>query len=332
MRDMREHDGRGGRGVFIRVLVSLLCVMLACGMTHTQVQASGQTGTTREARAGDAWLAEIPVASLSERLAQLTPARPLEYFLLAEEVASEAKTRAARQLARELYVLAMRLDQRASGGRLTPSCLRGLTTVAADDRQRAWFAATARVAEQTTLNTGSVVKQRLALLEPTDQAAFDLATALGFARTGDGRRAESLLARPGVGQILDAYENVLNADGQINAGQLLRKWMRDYPSCPECRNRRVINRTDGPGTPVRSRLCGTCLGMPGPEMSEAELIAQLRTESSLLRGIHRFWSSQYLVDNGEPLRDPTPEAVAQVLNISEATPFFRNGLWTATEK
>lgn len=274
-------------------------------------------------------LSELPVKRLLERLTALSPDKPMDYFLLGEEVASEARTRNDRKLARELFVLAMHLDQQAgSPESITPSSLLALASLAASDRERHYLNATARVA-QTGLRSSSAQppKRRLAILQPTDQTGFDLATALGLSRAGEGRRSDMLLDRPEVAALLAAYEPVLNADGQVNALQTIRSWNQAWSTCPECRNRRTITRSDGPGTPARVRLCRTCNGQPGPDLTMNQLLGQLRAESVLLRGVHRFWSSQALVDEGQPLRDPTPEAVAESLQVDVSRAYFRDGAW-----
>ena len=51
--------------------------------------------------------------------------------------------------------------------------------------------------------------------------------------------------------------------------------------------------------------------LPGPQLSEEELIAQLRFEAVLLNGIQRSWSAQMVVDLGATLRDPDPEDLGE---------------------
>ena len=67
-------------------------VMLTCLLTATLLaQPAARVGTG--------------VHDLDERLAALAPSRPNDYFLLAEEVASEIGTDEGRALARRLFVL-----------------------------------------------------------------------------------------------------------------------------------------------------------------------------------------------------------------------------------
>ncbi len=324
-----------------RALGVLAVVMWACVIGISLVQTAPASGgerfgssTSGRAPAGDApdAYAELGVRDLRARLLALTPDKPLEYFLLAEEVGAEAKTRAELELARRLFVLSMHLGGEQGDEDLVTGSIIGLAVVARNDRERHWLLASARVLQSDLTPGATRTKARLALIEPTDDSAFAFAEALGFARTGDGRRAESLLNRPDVAKVLRVYEAVLNADGQLNAAQALQRWINEWPTCPECRNRRTVSRTDGPGTPVRTRLCGHCGGMPGPRLGDAELAAQLRTEASLLRGIHRFWSSQYLVDQGEPLRDPSPDSVASAFGVDVSMTLYRDGRWTSSPK
>ncbi|MBL0869014.1 MAG: hypothetical protein IBJ18_00370 [Phycisphaerales bacterium] len=274
-------------------------------------------------------LNDLAVRDLAKRLSALSPSKPMEYFLLGEEVASEARTRSDRKLARELFVLAMHLDQQAgSPESITPSALLSLASLSPSDRERHYLNAAARVAQTGPRSAAAQpAKRRLAILQPTDQTGFDLATALGLSRVGEGRRSDILLDRPEVAALLVAYEPVINSDGEINALQTIRSWNQTWATCPECRNRRTITRSDGPGTPARVRLCRTCNGQPGPDLTLNQLLGQLRAESVLLRGVHRFWSSQALVDEGQPLRDPTPEAVAESLQVDVSRAYFRDGAW-----
>jgi len=319
------------------VAIVAACLVLMPSAVRGSIAPSAERAAVASSRApvaegSDAWMNELGVRDLRARLKALTPEEPLGYFLLAEEVSAEARTRAELGLARQLFVLAMHGVPERGDEDLVISAIIGLGSVARNERERHWLTASARVLQTDIASGATRGRARLALIEPTDDAAFAFAEALGFARTGDGRRAETLLNRADVAKVLRAYEAVLNADGQVNAVQTLRRWVDEWPTCPECRNRRTVSRTDGPGTPVRIRLCATCGGMPGPKLSDAELAAQLRTEAALLRGIHRFWSSQYLVDQGEPLRDPSPESVALTFDVDVARPLYRDGRWTGVSK
>ncbi|CAN5764339.1 hypothetical protein BH11PLA1_BH11PLA1_03860 [soil metagenome] len=275
-------------------------------------------------------LAQSAVPNLAARLEALAPADPAAYFDLAEELASEARTPVERTLAQQLYLRALRsaqLSGRDADRPLIPGALRGLASLARLDKDRHWLEATARVLEATPGTGTPAPRSRLALLEPSDQTAFDLATALGLARAGEGIRAEKLLEKPAVARLLAVFGSVLNAEGDSGAANKVLQYVRAVPVCPECKNRRVVTRSDGPGTTARPRLCATCNGMPGPDLTEAELIAHLRTEAALLRGIHRFWSSQYLVDQGAPLRDPVPDAVPETLGLDADSMYWAGGQW-----
>lgn len=75
-------------------------------------------------RASSSDLASIPLPRLGERLAGLAPDQPEAYFDLAEELAAESASPAARALARRLFVLAFTTDSARPGprvGELGPS-------------------------------------------------------------------------------------------------------------------------------------------------------------------------------------------------------------------
>ncbi|MBL8991288.1 MAG: hypothetical protein JNJ48_06885 [Phycisphaerae bacterium] len=272
---------------------------------------------------GQPGVAAIPVPRLSERLARLSPDDPTAYFLLGEEVASESVDRSSRDLARTLLVLAMHLDRAAGGtGNLTPSVCLALASLTPREGERRWLVAVARASERRAGERAG--RTRPPGLAPVSElVAFDLATAFGLIRAGEGRRAEQLLAKPAVAELLSAYENVLDDEGIVGGAQRLRRWAEQWQSCPECRNRRIVTRGEG----GKARLCPTCGGSPGPKLSEAELLVQLRMESALLRGIHRLWSAQYLADGGEPLRDPDAADLPATYGVDTTRTVWREGQW-----
>lgn len=271
-----------------------------------------------------AGLADIPIDNLSQRLEALRPTDPVAYFRLAEEVAEERDAPAARPLARRLYVLAFELDRAANPptGLAASACLglAALTTVQSEQR---WLRALAIQFEPPAL--GDQSPQAALRIDPPavpERAALAVASALGALRAAEGSRAAAILRRPGHWAVLEQHESMLQG-GAARIRDLLTAW----PSCPECHNRRIVNRPVAPNTPATPRFCSTCNGIPGPALSQPELLGQLRLEAALLRGIHRLWSAQIQADSGDPLRDPRPDDLALRFRVDTRAVLFRAGKW-----
>ncbi|HMN39199.1 MAG TPA: hypothetical protein PKE29_00020 [Phycisphaerales bacterium] len=272
---------------------------------------------------------EARVAHLEARLSGLSPERPREYFELGEEVASEASDESDRRLARQLYVLAYELSLRAAraDSRLAPSVCLALAAIAGSDDERRWLGALAETVAPDGAVIGAPVAGGMvaeagrmrASAASRDPAAFDLATMLGFVRIGEGRRAERLLARPGVRELLDRCDRLLMPG--IGGASLVRKRIEDYPMCPQCHNRRYIK--DAAGV----HLCPTCQGTPGGPFSAMELVGHLRTESVLLSGQQRSWSGQITSDFGAPLRELDASELAATYKVDATRPLWRGGRW-----
>jgi hypothetical protein len=298
---------------------------------------------TQPAAVGEAFdPSSIPLPDLAARLTALDPAKPLDYYLLAEEVAAEATLLPARDLARRLYVLAFELDRAqrgdeesppatTAGKSVGPSVCIALAAMAGPESERRWLRAlglqlrSAPAEGKTDTPSSRTPEIRVV----PDQVALELATALGLVRSGEGRRAATLLKRPGVAETLDAYSTVLEEGSAGNARQRIERWIEQWPTCPQCSNKRTIARVETPGQPPRTLLCPTCGGVPGPKLTPEERLGQLRLESALLRGIHRLWSAQVVADNAQPLRDPDPDELATTYRIDPRLSIFRDGRWVA---
>lgn len=262
-----------------------------------------------------------PVPNLESRLRDLHPSQPAAYFLLAEEVAAEATRPEHKRLARTLYILAMALQPDPALADITPSVCLGLAGLAATPEQARWLRA---MADSLT---------RRDRLEPNwsppgpevspARAALDLATAIGLIRAGEGDRAAPLFEQPAVQALLEKLEFTLNGSGMTVTD--LRRNLDLWRHCPECfqhgLNQRVISRPNG------FILCPTCGGNPGPVLTRAQLIGQLRFESLLLDGVNRSWSAQALVDGGSPLRDLEPGELPGSFGVNPARAFWRDGDW-----
>lgn len=265
-------------------------------------------------------------AALSQRLAALIPENPEGYFLLAEEVADTAVEKPQIELAQQLYALAFALDRRPGRpGQLAAGAALGLSRVARLDRDRRWLVSLAGAIDRRYAMPDWNVGVGASI---SDELAYQSATVLGLARAGEGRRAREQMDKPGVAETLKRYERLIGTTGETGALSRLDKYMQGWP-CPECHNERVVTKMGEKGPELR--LCPTCHGNPGPELSEQELIAQLRFEAVLLNGIARSWAAQIIVDQGVSLRDPEPEELAKIYGVDAEAPYWRGGKWVGAE-
>ncbi|HYD01419.1 MAG TPA: hypothetical protein VEB22_09355, partial [Phycisphaerales bacterium] len=228
----------------------------------------------------------------------------------------------SRDLARTLYVLAFELFRtrnQPGDGEMARSATLGLAALTPVESDRRWLAAVGdQVAPITDKAAAASARLPAAVPEAT---SFNLATAMGLARAGEGRRAEQYLSREGVRELLASTEATI-AGGASQSPAVL-KWVTDWPACPTCKNKRVVTRGS------ESTLCPYCDGNPGPKLNDAQLLIQYRAESLLLRGAYRSWSAQVLADDGEPLRDPNADDIAPWFGVDTRATVWRNGAWSA---
>ena len=276
--------------------------------------------------------------NIAERMSALDPGNPGGYLLLADEVAAESEGRTDRDLARQLYTLALSTDlARPAGGAgrglVAQSACYGLAGLTRRAAERRWLLSIVEIIDTDPLSLRRKLPRALGSLpELTESVAFDVATLMALTRAAEGRRAEAILKRPGVSDALEEFSGLLEEFGQPGGTDRIKRDMVQWPSCSECSNRRFVTRSerDANGkTQVRPRLCPKCFGSPGPALSDGELLGQYKMESALLRGIHRLWSAQALVDSGEPLRDPDPAEIARQYGVDTTKTVYRAGGWVA---
>jgi hypothetical protein len=262
---------------------------------------------------------------IAPRLESLDPAEARQYFLLGEEIAAEALTREEEDLASHLFGLAFELDMRdGTPTWISPSSCLGLASLARLESDKRWLRA---LANRLDPDYAAPAWRNPELRAGVSEAAFDAAEAIGSARAGDGLRARDLLDKPGVKELIERYGQLLGFSSSSGALWQIEQWAAGWP-CRECGNERVVFR---PNTdPPSYRECYSCRGNPGPELSGAQLISQLRFESHLLHGISRSWGAQLALDYGAPLREPAPEELASVLGIDAGRPYWRGGQWVAS--
>ncbi|MBX3355616.1 MAG: hypothetical protein KF724_07950 [Phycisphaeraceae bacterium] len=131
--------------------------------------------------------------TVEQRLAALEPARPMEYFTLAEEVEARARTPEERDLARELYGLAGALDPEGLGA----SAALALASLADRPAERSKF-----IRLSMALRGGSEARQGVRASSP--QAAL-FGELLAAYRRGQGARARELLANPEVSEMVELH-------------------------------------------------------------------------------------------------------------------------------
>jgi hypothetical protein len=262
---------------------------------------------------------------IQSRLESLRPEAPRAYFELAEEVAELPSTTGDyRALARQLCSLSFELwrgsDARASDPRLGPSSLLLLATFAETENQARWIR-TIAAAVDPEARTATAQAQEAVRDPVRDSTVLDLVSALELLRAGDGRRAAKLLEKPDVSQLLADNERLLSPAGVTGEGDRLRRLAREWPICPECRNRRSVRGPQG------ISICPSCGGDPGPPLSAVDVLFQLRFEASLLEGVQRSWVAQTLVDGGRPLRDLDPQEIALTFAVDPRKNVWREGGW-----
>jgi hypothetical protein len=309
------------------VIGALLAIMLAlAGPQEAARPPEPQAGADTAAHEGEL------DAGLKSDLAALSPEAPRNYFLLAERIADLAGERAddsLRRLARHLAVLSYELTKRsgAIGGVADDSarsvCLL-LASIAPSPQEARWLRALAGTFDRDVL--GGVYEPPGT--GPTrDEATLDAATVLGLVRSGQGRRAEKLLHKPGVAELLQRHERLLSPAGFPGEFDRLKRTMADWPTCPQCHGKRYITKIDNNGRLAGVFLCDTCGGLPGPKTPLTELVLQLRLEALLLAGVQKSWSGQILIDGGAPLRELDADELAARLGIDADKPLWRNGDW-----
>ncbi len=171
-------------------LASILASTLAAtevGLAGGLVPAPGQAAAAGSA----AGSAKSSSNRWSERLEALDPMRPLDYLVLAEEVADAASSEGERQLARELFGLAGALDSE----RLGRSALLALAQFATDRRERERALAAAEIVG------GRGGALRAFRVEPEQIEA--LSRAFSYYRRGEGRKALNVLRQADADAVLD---------------------------------------------------------------------------------------------------------------------------------
>lgn len=259
-----------------------------------------------------------------DRLTALRPDDPNAYLELAEELLDRPPSPTARALVVHLLVVAFELDRLDGGSHHTAgSAAIALASLPSSRSSREWLLATAQRLDQRHAAP-------LWLAPPdseTEQSnGYQIALVMGFVRAGQGTMAKQVYSKPDVAASLDAFDRTMKTMGASGGADGLRREAERWP-CRECDNKGVVRRTIGGSSELRR--CPNCGGMPGPRLTPAEYVAQLRIESHLLSGRQRSWAAQVATDDGAPLIDPDPAALPALFRVDATRTLYRNGEWVA---
>lgn len=267
-----------------------------------------------------------PLDRFALSLQRLSPNDADAFFRLGEEVADAADSPERERLARELFAMAFWIDTRegsgpaAGDGSIAASACLALASLARLDGDRRWLAALASSLDPRHRPPGWVIGQEQAATAAT---AYRAATALGFARAGDGRQALYALDNPAVRTLLTKYDRLITDNAARGTLAAVEQEASRWP-CRECSNQRIVKRQGRPG---EFGLCPACDGRPGMKLAPSEWLAQIRLESLLLAGIHRSWGAQVAADLGQPLRDLDLRDLPGVLGVDVTRRTWRDGAW-----
>jgi hypothetical protein len=268
--------------------------------------------------------AQPPGVDLEQRLAGLSPDEPLEYFLLAEEVAYEAQSRAETDLAIRLFLLATHLDAEdgvtTSLARSSCIALRDLTTD--EQLHRLLAGLEAYYANAPVEQVLQAAHTPYEVGPPGTQDDIDTALeTLSEYRLGQGRSAAARFRQPDVQRVLKPYESAIGGLDELIT------WGARHPACRQCDNQRVIMPGPRNREVIEPRLCPTCEGVPGPNLSDERLDDQLRLELALRQNKYESWSTQLALQGGTPLAPIDLSAVAELLDVDLARTTWRDGAW-----
>lgn len=274
-----------------------------------------------------------PVHVRYEReLTALSPADPLSYFLLAEEIADVAAGTKEIALARRLYVLSIELAagnpdvDRAAGFPVASSASVGLAHIEKIEPRKRWLLALAgRLDERYAVARWDVQEE-----EPeADEVALLLAEAIGLVLSGDGSLARERFDDPRVMSLLESSRDAIDRPGSGASTSAIQREAQVWP-CPECANARIVaDRSKGGSA---RRLCSTCRGNPGPVIDHDTFVSYLAYQSLLLKGVHKSWSSELAVGRSGPLLDPDVSEIAPTMRIDPELVYYRNSRWVSRDE
>ncbi|MHC4210623.1 MAG: hypothetical protein ACYTE6_01770 [Planctomycetota bacterium] len=225
------------------------------------------------------------------RLEALSPADPMAYFELAEEVADTAGSESQVALARHLFGLAGALDPQRLG---RSACLAIADLEPNEYAKRRLLALGALLDRRAG---GFAGRQPVGVVAIHPEAALAVSEALSYYRKGEGARALKLLDEPGAMELLEAWGGVVFTGGAT-------RFIED---------------------------CRLYRGSREPMLPRQDLVAFLRFEAALLAGGDRSWSGDLLLTEGRSLIEVDPNRTEEVLGTDGSMPCFRGGRWMACD-
>ncbi|MHC4101335.1 MAG: hypothetical protein ACYS15_01500 [Planctomycetota bacterium] len=244
-----------------------------------------------EADVGGADGAAVGSVRWEQRLEALSPADPMAYFELAEEVADAAGDEAQVALARHLFGLSGALDPQRLG---RSACL-AVADLEPNEYARQRLLALAALLDRRP--GGLAAGQSGGVLDIHPEAALAVSEAISFYRRGDGTRALKLLERPGAADLLEAWGGTAFRGGA-------KRFVED---------------------------CRLYRGSREPTLTDRDLTLMLRFEAAILAGVNRTWTGDLLLGEGRPLIEVDPDRIEEALGVDGSRPCYRGGRWEACD-
>ncbi len=267
-----------------------------------------------------------------DRLAGLTPDAPRGYLHLAEEIASEARSEADRDLARRLYVLAHELGRsirgQAEADVAAIACV-GLAepSLGLDRATRQWLIALAGM-HDARYGEVALVDERAG----QGVADVDACLALAAIRRGDRAEAEKLLADEGVRRSIARGGELIGMDDAL--GVVLEQ--AENARCAACGGDRLVL---DPQTRERV-ICEACGGRGARVLGEEERREHLRLEGALVGAGADSWASQLVLRGEASLPRIDASSLAGVVGVDPTGVYWIGeeagegdpALWSATPR
>ncbi len=238
-----------------------------------------------------------PDAGLAERwgarLAALNPAKPVDYFLLAEEVGDESRDAPGRALARRLYGLAGALDpdHLGSSAALALASLEGPAIRTEQALAGRWKAA-ARRWEGSRVSRNRFPAGRIADARPS--LRLELAETLVLYRRGLGPKLIDMLKRTDLRELFDSL---------------------------------IMSLPGGEGFLARAE--GFVKGTP-PDLGQGEADALWRLERAVLDPGSGRWSDGIALGGNLPAVDPALGSPAEIFGEDPGKALWRDGRWVSS--
>ena len=238
----------------------------------------------------------------SARLAALAPSRPMDYFLLAEEVADQAVASDDRALARQLFGLAGALAPKELGR----SAALALASLAEDERERRTLRALASLLAPDDAPIGG---DEISRGRPSPQHALALSEAFSQLRRGQGPRALGILKTPEVALLLDAYASQLPG-----GSERFREDCRVFKSGvrPSYAEGQKLLMLEIERAVLGMAGSGPAAGGGGVAQGEATVAG---------------WSSSLVATGGAPLLELDTARLENAYGVDPARSVWRNGQW-----